>query len=64
MERMNGALVLSCDGCIVGPSDRCADCLVTAVCDGPTRLDGPTARAIGVLQGARLVPPLRRVVPA
>lgn len=57
------AMVISCDGCVVGPGDRCRDCLVTFLCDdGPVVLDAATANAVHLLQRAHLVPLLRRTV--
>ena len=56
-------LVLSCDGCTVGPGPRCDDCLVTAVLgDRPAVLDHSTLRAVEALQSGRVLPPLRRAV--
>jgi hypothetical protein len=60
---MEPTLVLSCDGCIIGPSARCDDCLVTALRgDTPAHVDVATARAVRQLQDAQLLPPLRRVL--
>lgn len=56
--------VIDCDSCLVaGPA--CQDCVVSVLlgipdpADVPVPLDGEHARAIGVLAGAGLVPPLR-----
>jgi hypothetical protein len=55
-------LILSCDGCVMVNSARCADCLVNALAGPVATLDSATLRAVSALQGADLLPPLRRVV--
>ena len=56
-------MIIDCDTCEVrGPA--CGDCMVTALRGGlaPVELDDEHRRAIEVLAGSGLVPPLRLVV--
>ena len=58
-----GGMILSCDGCLIGPGERCQDCLVSALTGPhPAALDGPTLRAVTALQEGEMLPPFRKVV--
>jgi len=55
---------IDCDTCVVrGPA--CHDCVVTVLLGPPPELcfDDDAARALEVLAGSGLVPPLRMVTP-
>jgi hypothetical protein len=55
--------VIDCDTCAVR-GDACADCVVSVMLGGPPDVVPPDeARALDVLAGAGLVPPLRATVP-
>jgi hypothetical protein len=62
------AMLIDCDRCVVR-EESCDDCVVTALLDlprvdesvGAADLDGAERRALAVLAGSGLVPPLRLV---
>lgn len=55
---------IDCDTCVVRGTG-CADCVVTVLLGAPPelRFDDEEQRALGVLAGSGLVPPLRMVTP-
>jgi hypothetical protein len=55
--------VIDCETCAVR-GDACADCVVSVMLGGPPDVVPPAeARALDVLAGAGLVPPLRAATP-
>lgn len=55
-------MIVDCDTCIArGPA--CADCVVTVVLGAPDQWGVDEQRALAVLAGSGLVPPLRLVQP-
>lgn len=55
---------IDCDTCVVR-GDACHDCVVTVLLGPPPeiRFDDDEQRALAVLAGSGLVPPLRMVAP-
>ncbi len=57
-----GALVISCDDCVLQHSDHCADCVVSFLCgddDSEVVLGSDERRALHLLAEAGLAPELR-----
>jgi hypothetical protein len=56
-------LTISCDECVMQHTDACAECVVTFICDrdpdDAVVIDAAEARAVRLLGGSGLVPPLR-----
>lgn len=55
---------IDCDTCVVR-GDACRDCVITVLLGPPPeiRFDDDEQRALAVLAGSGLVPPLRMVAP-
>ncbi|GAB2680224.1 hypothetical protein [Thalassiella azotivora] len=56
-------MIIDCDGCRVRDL-ACGDCVVSVLLGAPGDLDAAEARAIDVLAGSGLVPPLRLLAPS
>lgn len=60
---MDDPLTIDCADCAVGPSDACADCLVTFICGREPGeaviIDVAEERALRLLADSGLVPPVR-----
>jgi len=57
------ALIISCDDCVVGPSELCQDCVVSFLVERDPGdaivIDADEARAVRMLADVGLVPMLR-----
>lgn len=60
---MENPLTIDCADCVVGPSDACADCLVTFICGREPGeaviIDVAEERALRMLTDSGLLPPVR-----
>ena len=60
---MSTSLTISCGDCVMQDSEHCDDCVVTFICDrepdDAVVIDAEEDRAVRLLIGAGLVPPLQ-----
>ena len=60
---MENSITIECDGCVGRAHDACGDCVVSFILgrepDDAVIIDVEEARAVRLLSGAGLVPPLR-----